>query len=272
MDEPDEDTESGEAYEAESADEVGPDDVEAVAGDDSEDTEVEAETTDVPLDEDAEEPVEIEVTHGEAAEPAPMGADADETLDAARVALEEQAETYEEVDVEVVGANGDAEVESDTPIEDPHLRELEESTRTMRLSREEVDAAIQAPPDEESEDVDGWEPPADLEQSIACFNAMQRLIYRTVRSEVGAGAANFIRACADEESQSVIQGAELQSDGTWDNEGLRRQVVEHRIEEPWELYRQLIDRELDVLRAHIGEAKIVELQREVAKVSETHAP
>ncbi|MCH7780785.1 MAG: hypothetical protein IH848_08055, partial [Acidobacteria bacterium] len=51
-----------------------------------------------------------------------------------------------------------------------------------------------------------------------------------------------------------------------------RQVVENRIEDPWELYRQLIDRELDVLRTHVGEAKIVELQREVNKVSETHAP
>ncbi|NIM00305.1 MAG: DUF4388 domain-containing protein [Acidobacteria bacterium] len=277
-DEPDEDTAPGEAFEAEELEAT--EEVEAAEDAELEDVGIEAAeeepvedaSTEIPLDEESDEQVEIEVQHGEVEEPAPLGAGADETLDAARVALEEQAEEQEEVDVEVVGANGDTEADADTPIEDPHLRELEESTRTMRLSREEVDAAIQTPPEDESDEAGGWEPPADLEQSIACFNAMQRLIYRTVRSEVGAGAANFIRACADEKSQNVIEGAELQSDGTWDNEGLRRQVVEHRIEEPWELYRQLIDRELDVLRAHIGEAKIVELQREVAKVSETHAP
>ena len=113
---------------------------------------------------------------------------------------------------------------------------------------------------------------ASPEQAISCFNAMQRLVYRTVRSEVGAGAANFIRACCDEDTPNMFEDTELQSDGTWDNEGLRRQVVENRIEDPWELYRQLIDRELDVLRSHVGEAKIVELQREVNKVSDTHAP
>jgi len=34
----------------------------------------------------------------------------------------------------------------------------------------------------------------------------------------------------------------------------------------------LIDRELDVLRTHVGEAKIIELQRQVEKVGEIHAP
>ncbi|NIM62295.1 MAG: hypothetical protein GTO30_11715, partial [Acidobacteria bacterium] len=73
-----------------------------------------------------------------------------------------------------------------------------------------------------------------MDQSISAFNAMQRLVYRTVRSEVGAGAANFIRACCDDDAPGIIEGTELQSDGTWDNEGLRRQVVENRIEDPWE--------------------------------------
>ena len=237
--------------------------------------------TEIPVREQTGELVEIEVVHAETDEP-DASDDTDEPRDEpVRVAVDEShIDEYEDVRVEVVDAEPEEEpayavdeaFEHDAPIEDPHLRELEESTRTMRLSREEVDAAIQTPPDDATNVPDAWEPPADLEQSISCFNAMQRLIYRTVRSEVGAGAANFIRACCDDDAPNVIEDTELQSDGTWDNEGLRRQVVENRIEDPWELYRQLIDRELDVLRSHVGEAKIVELQRQVDKVSETHAP
>jgi len=163
---------------------------------------------------------------------------------------------------------GADESRNEESIDDPHLRTLEDSTRTMRLSRDEVDAALNSPPpDIAAEELDAWEPPSDLDRTISLFNTMQRLIYRTVRSEVGAGAANFIRACGPEATPNPIEDTELQSDGTWDSEGLRRQVLENRIEDPWELYRDLIDRELVVLRAHIGEAKIVELQREVDKVS-----
>ncbi len=246
-----------------------------------EDNRADETATEIPVHEQTGESVEIEVKHTETDEQ-----DAQDEADEApeepvRVALDgSDTEDYEDVEVDVVDAEpeqqpastADTDTEHDAPIEDPHFRELEESTRTMRLSREEVDAAIQTPPDDATDRPEAWEPPADLEQAISCFNAMQRLIYRTVRSEVGAGAANFIRACCGDDGPNVIELAELQSDGTWDNEGLRRQVVEHRIEEPWGLYRQLIDRELDVLRSHVGEAKIVELQREVDKVSETHAP
>jgi len=247
----------------------------AAAGDHEEPVEAALESeempTEIPVREQDGESVEIDVRHAETDEPGAPGDgedfdDSDETTqETVLVTVDEsQADGYEEDD--------DVSEERGEPIEDPHFRELEESTRTMRLSREEVDAAIQTPPDDAVDGPEAWEPPADLEQSILCFNAMQRLIYRTVRSEVGAGAANFIRACCDDDGPNVIEGAELQADGTWDNAGLRRQVVEHRIEEPWELYRRLIGRELDVLRSHVGEAKIVELQREVDKVSETHAP
>lgn len=228
--------------------------------------------TEIPVHEQPSESVEIEVRHAET----------DDTPDEkVRVTLDEsEIEEYKDIEVEVLDTEPEREPEhvveavseDDVPIEDPHRRELEESARTMRLSREEVDAAIRTPPDDATDEPSGWEPPADLEKMILRFNAMQRLVYRTVRSEVGAGAANFIRACCDEDTPNIVEDTELQSDGTWDNEGLRRQVVENRIEDPWELYRQLIDRELDVLRTHVGEAKIVELQREVNKVSETHAP
>jgi hypothetical protein len=237
-------------------------------------------STEIPVHEQTDEQVEIEVMHAETDE-RDLSDAADDTPDeTVRVALDE-SDVDEDSDVEVEVLDTEPEEEpvfaaetaaGDAPIEDPHLRELEESTRTMRLSREEVDAALQTPPDDAIDGPDAWQPPVDLEQSISRFNAMQRLIYRTVRSEVGAGAANFIRACCDDDAPSIVEDIELQSDGTWDNEGLRRQVVENRIANPWESYRQLIDRELDVLRTHVGEAKIIELQREVDKASETHAP
>jgi hypothetical protein len=242
-------------------------------------TEADGTSATIPVHEESEEAVEISVAHAgtddEVQDEFDQADDLEEAEDhTVELASDEQAD--EDLEVEVVdsdfAADDDAEDESAV---DPQVQELEDSTRTMRMSREDVDAALRGPADDEDFGEQGfeWEPPEDLDLSISRFNAMQRLVYRTVRSEVGAGAANFIRSCCDEDSgPNPIEGAELHSDGTWDSEGLRRQVVEHRIEDPWELYRQLIDRELDVLRSHVGEAKIVELQRQVEKVSDTHAP
>ncbi|MCH7781403.1 MAG: DUF4388 domain-containing protein, partial [Acidobacteria bacterium] len=171
--------------------------------------------TEIPVREQSGESVEIEVRHAET----------DDTPDEkVRVTLDEsEIEEYEDLEVEVLDTEPEKEPEhvveavseDDVPIEDPHRRELEESARTMRLSREEVDAAIRTPPDDATDEPSGWEPPADLEKMILRFNAMQRLVYRTVRSEVGAGAANFIRACCDEDTPNIVEDTELQSDGTW---------------------------------------------------------
>jgi predicted glycosyl hydrolase (DUF1957 family) len=103
---------------------------------------------------------------------------------------------------------------------------------------------------------------------ISRFNAMQRLVYRTIRSEVGAGAVNFIRACCGQLSTTVsdsLQGAALNPDGSWDSDGLRRAVLNNRVEDPWPGYQRLIEIEIELLREHIGEARVLELQRQVAK-------
>ncbi|HKQ62301.1 MAG TPA: hypothetical protein VJS92_13500, partial [Candidatus Polarisedimenticolaceae bacterium] len=121
---------------------------------------------------------------------------------------------------------------------------------------------------------DDWEPPADLDAHIARFNAMQRLVYRTVRAEVGAGAMNFVRACCDEQarqSADPLLGAELQSDGSWSAEGLREAVRRQRIRDPWAEYRQLIELEIERLKMHLGENRVSELQRQV-DVAEQSAP
>lgn len=115
-------------------------------------------------------------------------------------------------------------------------------------------------------DKPAWEPPADLDSSITRFNAMQRVIYRTVRSEVGAGAANFVRSCCEAAPQAeIVARTELHTDGSWDVEGLRNAVIDQRIEDPWFEYRRLINREIEILRGHIGEARAHELQLQVER-------
>ena len=92
-----------------------------------------------------------------------------------------------------------------------------------------------------------FEPPSDLDDIIARFNSTQRLVYSVIRSEVGAGAVNFIRSCCDQispEPPESLHGAELQPDGSWSAEGLRRAVMENRISEPWSEYQKLIKIEI----------------------------
>jgi len=243
------------------------------------------------------------------AEEARLAQEAQETQDELKRKQEEEAQLQAEetesetIHVEVV------DLDRQEAAEELTVEEVadEDSAATVRMSREEVEAAIAAPPqdeeaqaeqeiddendlsladetenyshdeaetevDEESEvTVEAqleWDPPENLESSISRFNAMQRLVFRTVRSEVGAGAVNFIRSCVDGEPNPIAD-AELSSDGTWDAERLRQNVVESRVEEPWELYHRLIEKELETLRGLIGEAKVIELQRQVEQIEES---
>jgi hypothetical protein len=104
----------------------------------------------------------------------------------------------------------------------------------------------------------GWEPPDDLEALIARFNAMQRVIYRSIRSEVGAGATNFVRSCGgnlEHNFGDVFAKVDLQPDGAWDPGGLRQVIVDQRLDRPWDGFQRLLDQEIDKLRIHIGEAR-----------------
>ena len=47
--------------------------------------------------------------------------------------------------------------------------------------------------------------------------------------------------------------------GSMLREGLRNAAVERQINDPWFEYRRLIDREIEILRVHIGEARAHEL-------------
>ena len=118
----------------------------------------------------------------------------------------------------------------------------------------------------DSGDPGSWEPPVDLDRQISVFNAGQRVVFRTIRAEVGAGAANFVRSCCGDQAAEIaglFRHAELQTDGTWEVDGLRRAVVENRISDPSARYRRLLDLEMEMLKLHIGEARIASLQEQV---------
>ncbi len=114
-----------------------------------------------------------------------------------------------------------------------------------------------------------WTPPEQLDEMIASFNTLQRVIHRVVRTEVGAGAGNFIRSCCSlVASAELVDGVELHTDGTWDAKELRAAVIEHRIESPQEDYDGLIDAQTVRLEELIGKDRADDLQRRLERVKE----
>jgi hypothetical protein len=169
---------------------------------------------------------------------------------------------------------------------DPVVRPLElESTAQIR--REDIEAALHRSSDEGSSDrapapapeaappaapeaQAGWEPPVGLESAIASFNARHVVLFRALRAEVGAGAANFVRSCRSslgEGHAAMFATAELQADGSWDPEGVKRSVVEHRIGDAESAFRELLDQEIDLLRVHLGAKRVAALTEQLAAIS-----
>ena len=183
----------------------------------------------------------------------------------------------------------------ETDVDEFDLDETAEGEpNTLRLVRDAVDHALQFQDsrgpgpvvDDEGESAitgeaevvlsvdDDWECPEETDRAIAQFNAVQRVVYRTVRAEVGAGAINFIRSCCSqlpEDNADALGGVDLQADGSWDAEGLRNAIRALRLEDPSSLYLNLIDHEIEQLRQFIGEARVVELQRQVEQVAQADA-
>lgn len=142
---------------------------------------------------------------------------------------------------------------------------------TVKLSRETVDRALGGGDGPDATDEDSWEPEVELEPQIARFNAMQRLLYRTIRAEVGAGAANFVRSCGadlDATLAEMFTGLELQADGAWHPGDLKRGLVERRISEPWNGFQRLIDQEVRQLEVHIGETRIDAIRQRLAELAD----
>jgi hypothetical protein len=148
--------------------------------------------------------------------------------------------------------------------------------RTVRIPREAVEAALRATPapgtqpedyaegerdgdaEDETAPEPAWDPPAGLDGEIATFVARHKAVFRVIRSEVGAGAVNFVRSCQSalgDEVGELLGLAELHQDGSWDPAELRLLVCERRIPDAAERLRALIDREVSTLRMQIGERR-----------------
>ncbi len=133
---------------------------------------------------------------------------------------------------------------------------------------EQFNRAIEVPPIPEADSAPPslWNPPGDLEEAIAHFNDVHRLVFRAVRAEVGAGAVNFFRSCRMRLDADPVGEATLQADGSWDLEGLRVAAESQRFDDPWERYRSLIEVELDLVRAHLGTTAAGELIRRIEEL------
>jgi len=117
---------------------------------------------------------------------------------------------------------------------------------------------------------DTWELPDEADQAIGWFNAVQRVIYRAVKVDVGAGAANFIRSCCQQlacECHDAVGASALHNDGSWEAAGLREAIREQEIEDPWALYQRLIEIEIEQVRQFMGETRASTLQQQVERVA-----
>ncbi len=148
------------------------------------------------------------------------------------------------------------------PRDAPEEHETFDPDRTARVSREELEAALEPPAPAARIDLPPFEPPPELDGAIASFNARHVVLFRALRAEVGAGAANFVRSCRatlDNGFPEMFESAGLRADGSWDPEGLKKSVIENRMANASEGFSKLLDAELQKLRAHLGDARTAAL-------------
>jgi hypothetical protein len=155
-------------------------------------------------------------------------------------------------------------LDRDDPVRE---RELLDFDRTARVPREEIEAAIRPP--EVTPQLPPFEPPADFDGAIASFNARHVVLFRALRAEIGAGAANFVRSCRgtlDHGYAAMFEAADLRADGSWDPDGLKRAVIEHRVENASRGFQKLLDDELQRLRTHLGDARAAALANQLSAI------
>ena len=167
----------------------------------------------------------------------------------------------------------------------------EDLSATRRMSAEEIDAALTEPVQDEpwmdgevpdvsalqvrqeaaQREATPWNPPHDLDQRIERFNARQRILFRSIRAELGAAAVRFVRSCCGRAADGHLDPfsqAELRADGTWDAAALREAAVQNRIDRPETDYDRLLQVELDTLRDQIGEARAVALREQIERLND----
>jgi hypothetical protein len=117
--------------------------------------------------------------------------------------------------------------------------------------------------------------PDGVEETIVRFNAMHRVVYRAVRSEIGAGAANFVRSCCVQVARDApdpVEGVELFADGSWDVAGLKKVIAEKQIADPWAIYQRVLDEEFVSLRPHLGDVRADELKQKIWEIQQDSGP
>jgi hypothetical protein len=149
------------------------------------------------------------------------------------------------------------------------------------LSLDEIDTESSdeaGPEDPAAAEGDALEPgpevPEEVEATILRFNAMHRVVYRAVRSEIGAGAANFVRSCCihvARQAPDLVEGVQLHPDGSWDTNGLKRAIVDKGIEDPWDVYQLVLDREFVALQPHLGDLRSDELKQRIWEIEQGSA-
>lgn len=206
--------------------------------------------------------------------------------DAERETSPDAAETQQLDRDELAGTSADDGAEADGP-------QGLAPDATQQLRREQVEEALGMPaaaeeneetcaPEIEGADADGepeaadepeatcdpaWVAPVDLEEAIAELNDRQRVVFRTVRMEIGAGAANFVRSnCAADEADGPVAGVELRADGSWDPDALRDAARAAGLAEPREVYRGLIEAQIVALEPLLGADRCARLRRHVEAV------
>jgi hypothetical protein len=180
------------------------------------------------------------------------------------VQRQEIEQALRSVDDDVHTPTSDAALQSDAPLDEPAIG--------LPLSEMDADEAAAADPDADVEPVqEEFDLPPEFEDVIDRFNAMHRLVFRAVRSEVGAGAANFVRTCCIEVAREVrdpVEGVRLHADGSWDVNGLKKVIVEKGIDDPWTAYRCVLDQEFVSLEPHLSETRADELKREILDIEQ----
>ena len=157
--------------------------------------------------------------------------------------------------------------------------ELLDFDRTARVPREEIESALREPADspvaaaepEAVAEVEAlaFDPPPNLDGAIASFNARHVVLFRALRAEIGAGAANFVRSCRgalDNGFSELFATADLRADGSWDPEGLKRSVIEHRVANAADGFQELLNGEFQRLRVHLGDVRATTLADQLASI------
>ncbi len=117
-------------------------------------------------------------------------------------------------------------------------------------------------------------PDPALDRQIERFNTYQRIVYRVVRAEVGAGASNFVRFCAlrlADGFHELFATTDLFDDGSWDPIALRDAIRARGVLDPWLAFQRLVDKEAEMVGVHLGIRQAEEIRRRIDELERAGA-